>query len=67
MYLKMFKWSVAKKCRPFSHLFVVSEVFENSFVDHPKKCYLFSDIQYVLGCLIQLLIVWQLNLVELLG
>ena len=42
--------STAKNYGPFSHLFVVSKVFEklvnNRIVDHLEKCGLFSDFQY---------------------
>ena len=63
--------STAKNYRPVSLLSVVSKVFEklvnNRIVDHLEKCGLFSDFQYVLGLLDQLLIFSQLYLIELLG
>ena len=45
--------STAKYYCPFSHLSVVSQVFEkvvnNTIVDHLEKCGLFSDFHYVFG------------------
>ena len=42
--------SIAKNYQPVSLLSLVSKVFEklvnNRTVDHPEKCYLFSDFQY---------------------
>ena len=63
--------STAKNYRPVSLLSVVSKVFEklvnNRIVDHLEKCGFFSDFQYGLGLPDQLLIFWQLYLIELLG
>ena len=63
--------STAKNYCPVSLLSVVSKVFEklvnNRIVDHLEKCGLFSDFQYVLGLLDQLLTFLQLYLIQLLG
>ena len=63
--------STAKNYHPVSLFSVVSKVFEklvkNRIVDHIEKCRLFSNFQYVLGLLDELLIISQLHLIELLG
>ena len=63
--------STAKNYRPVSLPSVVSKVFEklvnNRIVDHLEKCGLFLISSMVFGLLDQLLIFYQLYLIELLG
>ena len=62
------KRSTAKNYHPVSLLSVVFEkLVNNRIVDHLEKCGPFSDFQYGLGLLDQLLIFSQLYLIELLG
>ena len=68
VFKKVGEWCTAKKYCPVSLLSLVSKVFEkhvnNRFVDHPEKCGLFYFCM-VLDILHQLLIFWQLYLIEL--